>query len=233
MGASRRQVLGGLTGLPLLGVLGAKVARADPLPPPVIENVFISPCGEPFRAAPDAPYPVVNWFNGADTNHDGKLDHEEFTADAERFFNTLDRNKDGFLSGYEIANYEAHIAPEVLGGSLPALYRGGDAYLWKVQMGPAPGPSGDVEPEMPRGPVGPNEGAGGASPYGFFDEPEPVAAADLSFRGYVTKDDFLKLSDIHFRALDKHDRGYLVLAELPLTPMQKSFAHMHRHRGRL
>ncbi len=205
-------------------------ARADPLPTAVIQNVFISPCGEPFRAAPDAPYPVADWFAQADRNHDGKLDHDEFTADAERFFAKLDLNGDGFLSPFEVANYEAHVAPEVLGGTFHALFSGRGALLWKVQM--APGPSGDVEPEMPRAPEAPNEGAGGASPYSFFDEPEPVAAADVQFRGIISRNDFLKLSDIHFRALDSQNRGYLVLADLPETPMQRLLRKQHRRARR-
>ena len=38
------------------------------------EQVFIAPSGEPFRVAGDAPYPVAQWFSGADKNGDGKLD---------------------------------------------------------------------------------------------------------------------------------------------------------------
>lgn len=193
--------------------------QAQPVPTAVVQNVFISPCGQPFRAPAGAPYPVADWFKQADRNGDGKIDHAEFTADAEAFFKVLDLNRDGFLSPYEIAVYEGKIAPEVLGGVYQPVVSSRDGLLWKVQMGG--GPSGDVQPAFPKFPAGPNEAANGASPFSFFDEPEPVAAADVRFRGVIAKADFLKLSDIHFSALDKANLGYLTLAGLPKTPMQR------------
>ena len=78
-------------------------------------NVFISPCGRPFRAKPGQPYPVANWFRMADADADGKLDRAEFVADTLSFFKLLDRNGDGVIGPDEIAFYEQRIAPEVLG----------------------------------------------------------------------------------------------------------------------
>ena len=74
-------------------------------------QLFISPAGEPFRAPPGAPYPVVDWFNGADANHDGALSRDEFVADSVRFFNVLDMDHNGVLDGFEVSNYENHVAP--------------------------------------------------------------------------------------------------------------------------
>ena len=120
-----------------------------------IPNVFISPCGKPFRARIGAPYPVADWFKQADTDHDGKLERAEFVADAAAFFKYLDLNGDGVISPTEVAIYEHRIAPEVLGqrvrvtwGARPAFERDG-AKLWLAQID-RPGeidPGGGVPPE--------------------------------------------------------------------------------------
>ncbi len=236
MSHSRREFAWALIGMPaVLASLAPRIALAQAPPRATVQNVFISPCGKPFRAPPDAPYPVADWFHQADKNGDGKLDHAEFTADAEAFFALLDRNRDGYISPYELSYYEVKIAPEVLGGRYDPASGASQSrrnLLWKVQMGGlGPSPGGDVEPPMPKFPQGPNEAANGASPFSFFNEPEPVAAADLHFRGMIPKADFLALSDIHFAALDSDKLGYLTLASLPQTPMQKLLAH-GRHRRR-
>lgn len=193
-------------------------AGDDDAPP----NVFISPCGEPFRAAPDAPYAVALWFKQADANADGRVDHGEFIADAERFFAKLDLHKDGALGAYDIAVYERRIAPEVLGGHYQVGVVAGRALKWLAQAD-RPGeidPGGSVPPEpTPRKDL--DETGVGASPYSFFDEPEPVTAADFDLVGYITKANFLKLADIHFTALDAKAQGFLTLDGLPKTQVQK------------
>ncbi len=197
------------------------------------ENVFISPSGQPFRAAKKAPYPVVDWFNQADKNHDGKLDHAEFIADAEAFFKKLDLNGDGVLSPFEIQVYEYKVAPEVLGYRVKVgdLGRYGGAKLWRAQMpshGGGGGASGNNDTGFTAQPTV-DESRQGAAPYGFFEAPEPVAAADLDFRGLVTKANFLTLADMHFTKLDRESDGYLTLAKLPKTPVQKILARkQHR-----
>jgi hypothetical protein len=211
------------------GLFGAAraVAQDDDLPP----NVFISPCGRPFRAPMAAPYPVVNWFRQADTNGDGKLDHAEFMADTEAFFKLLDLNGDGVLDGYEISIYEHRVAPEILGyrvdvGLLQSPWSPQDrARLWLAQ-GPgggmaSPSPQDDREPSDKPQKQTLDESGQGASPYGLFNAPEPVTAADPDFRGLVTKPNFLKLADHHFTLLDHDGAGYLTLAKLPKTLIQQ------------
>ena len=224
------------SGLSALPVWAADNGEASPL-----ANVFISPCGRPFRAKDGAPYPVVDWFKMADKKADGRLDRAEFVADSEVFFKLIDRNGDGVLSPGEVAFYEQHIAPEILGfrvelgaAGVMGLSRG--ALLWRAQMAPQEepiNPGGDTPNFAPRrSPEVLDESGAGASPFSFFDEPEPLMAADFSFRGLVFKADFVKLADAHFTTLDHDGAGYLTLATLPKTPMQKRLEHDRRGRRR-
>jgi hypothetical protein len=81
------------------------------------EHVFISPMGEPFRGDAGRAALIAAWFNGADTNHDGKLSLAEFRADADRFFTTLDSNHDDEIDPDELDRYENKIAPEIGAGT--------------------------------------------------------------------------------------------------------------------
>lgn len=207
-------------------------------------NVFISPHGQPFRAPNGAPYPIGTWFKQADANGDGKIDHAEFLADAAAFFKILDRNGDGILSAQEVAYYERHICPEIIGltftvGALaPRQSRvpaRGDARLWLAQFRPdgmdqvpSRQVESTVEPPTRPMPLAGDEANLGASPFSLFNEPEPVATADLDFNGKITKANFLRLADMHFTALDPDGAGYLLLKRLPKTTAQKRIEHPHR-----
>ncbi len=225
MRRNRRQV-----GLGLISLAAAAIAsRAGAEDIEDLPNVFISPCGEPFRAKPGAPYPVVDWFRKADTDKDGKLSHDEFVADAAAFFKRLDLNSDGFLSPYEVAVYEHRVCPEVLGLQVDISWWEGEpaARLWLVQGMPG---GEEVAPPIPEAAPKPPDDAAtlGAAPYGFFNEPEPVTAADLNFTGIISKANFLKLAGVHFTTLDAAGIGYLTLDGLPKTPVQIRIGHAHR-----
>jgi hypothetical protein len=189
-------------------------------------SVFISPAGQPFRAEPGQPYPVVVWFAQADANHDGKLTREEFRADFGAFFKVVDANHDGVIDGFETADYEHAIAPEILS----ILER-------PAQRGPYPssqtagGSGGGGHRRGGGGPGGGQSAASGArsdmllrlqgaAAYSLLNISEPVAGADEDFDGKITVKEFLDAADRRFDMLDAQQLGYLTLAGLPRTPQQ-------------
>jgi hypothetical protein len=257
-------VSGSLAAAGLARSLPAFARDEDALP-----NVFFSPHGRPYRAPAGAPYPVADWFRDADRNGDGKLDRDEFVADAAAFFAVLDLNGDGVLNGDDISFYEHRIAPEVLGMRV-TVYAGGrtrarpdGARLWLAQYGPmdggpfgpngqgqgpvAPGGPGQmgqggvpdqgnlvVQPDaLPRAPTNPKSDSDvgrGVEPYSLIREPEPVTASDPDYivRNVVRKASFLAHAHDNFAFLDQDHRGYLTLAGLPQSPVQKLLASGRR-----
>ncbi|MBV9509015.1 MAG: hypothetical protein JO303_01885 [Caulobacteraceae bacterium] len=211
---SRRGFGWGVAALAAFGAGAARAASAD------WPNVFISPCGQPFRAKTGAPYPVVDWFRQADKNGDGKIDHDEFTADAAAFFKVLDLNGDGLLDSYEVENYEHNVCPEVLGYTVDVSARApgwGAARLWLAQDDG--GSAGDDPSDSGGPPI--DQPPTGAGPYELQEIPEPITAADTEFNGIIRKADFLALADRRFTALDLEGKGFLVLAKLPQTYVQR------------
>ena len=72
--------------------------------------------GEPFHGRTSGEDGFVPWFEQADRNRDGALSSDEMSADAARFFATLDTNHDGEIDPDEIAHYES-VTPAVRVGS--------------------------------------------------------------------------------------------------------------------
>lgn len=173
--------------------------------------LFISPMGEPFRGTREAP-PEVAWFNGADTNHDGKLSLGEMIADADRFFKTLDVDGSGEIDPEEITRYETVIAPEVMSGGASLYESDPDT------DGPDPsadGPSGTPEYSTSRGAV----------MYSYLGIPEPVIAADTDFNRGVSLREFESAAQYRFRLLDKNGDGFLTPGELPEPPRRSAKHH--------
>ena len=171
-------------------------------------NVFISPSGKPFRAETDKPYPVVDWFNAADKDHDGKLTKAEFRADADAYFHELDINKDGVIDGREVAYYEKVTAPEIIQSFVPNQGVQEDSSTSKR--------------ETPQG----------GAWYGLLGEPEPVAAADTNFDNVITYAEFMQATDERWKLLDPDKKGYITLDGLPQTPIQAKLAQQQRRHKR-
>jgi len=187
-------------------------------------NVFLSPAGKPYRAAKGQPYPVAAWFAAADTDHDGKLTLEEFRKDHEGFFAELDTNHDGIVDGFEVQAYENKVAPEIL-PRIEGLTRGEGMDLTLGQEHrpgerPVIGANNQARRNSQARPTAGDRQPEGAGLYGLLNEPEPVAASDAEFNGHITLKEFDAAAERRFAILDTKHQGYLVLADLPKTPVQ-------------
>ena len=203
---------------------GASPTRGPRRPPP---NVFISPSGEPFRSEPDAPYASTPWFQGADTNGDGRLTPAEFLADAERAFRKLDTNGDGVIDGFEINAYEETVAPEILPrlGRLRAGEGMDDDLFHDRNGGVRGGGSGRRRGDSNGGGGGriraADIGYSGAGAFGMLAEPEPLKAADADLDGRVSLAEWRARTRRRFELLDGKSRGVLTLDQLPKTYVQQ------------
>jgi hypothetical protein len=217
--------------------------RAGP-PPGGYTQLFMSPCGEPWRAGRTDPYPSALWFTATDTNHDGAIDKAEFRADFLGFFDALDRDGNGLLEGAEITYYEQRVAPDVLvgrplgaiagpslaanlwGGELIAAqvggYGGSSVYTPEGAHGPAPDLGGSRRPREPQT---------GAPAYGFFGDAEPVMATDTNLDGRVSRAEFQEAADRRFKRLDHNADGKITPDELPKTRAQVEGLGSNRGRG--
>jgi hypothetical protein len=189
-------------------------------------QLFISPTGQPFRAADSAAYPVAQWFAQVDKRGDGRIDVAAFRADATAFFNLLDKNHDGVIDPFELQAYEQNVVPEILGA-----YR-----IPEGRVAGFPRGAGGDEPRRGlfglrrQGPANAGEASvlDGAAPYELIPVPEPVASADFAMDGRITLAEFLKAAGARFDRLDAKHRGYLVLADLPKTAAQRDAEQARR-----
>ncbi|HEX5239174.1 MAG TPA: EF-hand domain-containing protein [Sphingomicrobium sp.] len=208
--------------MPIPAVLIALAAQtaAQPSTTPVTHHwgvPFISPMGEPFRAGPGGDA-LADWFDQADTNHDGYLTVEEMQQDAARFFAALDVNHDGEIDPDEITRYETVVAPEIdtspgarieraqlenreQGGSGRHGHGGGRHHGADGFAG-AGGFSGDLDDPL------------GGGRFGLLNIPEPVASADADFNRGVSLDEFKHAALQRFNMLDTGRSGRLTLGGL-------------------
>jgi hypothetical protein len=211
--------MGRLTGLMFAAVLvlGAAAvaipaAAAPPRGKPTAPRIFLSPSGEPFRLGPDDPDPLKAWFDQVDAAHRGYIDRAAFRTDAARFFKKLDENGDGVIDGFEVADYETKIAPELAEwaeGRFPG------------EFGPARGQRGGAEQGGEREHRQAGEPGGQQTAQGrqrgimqLISEPEPVSGADFSLDSHITLDEWMRATDQRFAILDQNKDGRLTLEEL-------------------
>ena len=201
--------------LPILLLTAQAAAPAVNAAPQGRPQIFIAPSGEPFRVYGDVPYPVADWFSGADKNGDGKLDFAEFNGDFLRFFDTLDVNHDGAIDSIERTRYESTVAPETMGGTWSAPSQAQTNAEWNSKFG------SDVNlPDVDRPSRGAREQPSGAARFALLGFPEPVAAMDTELRGRISRNVAIEAAKTRFNQLDALHRGYLTLDALPATPAE-------------
>jgi hypothetical protein len=201
--------------LPILLFAAQGAAPAGDDAPQGRPQVFIAPSGEPFRAYGEVPYPIADWFSGADKNADGKLDPGEFSADFLRFFDALDVNHDNAIDSIEKTRYEAEVAPETLGGAWTGARERDANKDWASKFG------GDVNlPSVARPKRNNGRVPTGAARFDLLGLPEPVAAMDLELRGRISRGAAGEVAQMRFNQLDTLHRGYLTLDTLPETPVE-------------
>ncbi len=172
---------------------------------------FISPMGEPFRARTVQDDTLAMWFSQADRNRDGVLTSEEMLADADRFFATLDSDRDGEIGPEELINYEWEVAPDVQVNSRVKRAPG------EVAKNPRPASAekdreeGDFERRRVRIL---DHGLQGGARYALLNIPEPVAAADADFNRAITLSEFREAAAARFQLLDRSRLGRLSLQQL-------------------
>ncbi|WEK01163.1 MAG: EF-hand domain-containing protein [Candidatus Sphingomonas phytovorans] len=193
-------------------------------------RLFISPMGEPFRAARGEGRPEDQWFRGGDTNGDGMLTAAEFTHDAARFFAVLDRGGDGEIDPADIEFYETVLAPEIrVGGDAgsPGGGRGGGTGGRRGSGGGGGrmggggggmrGGGGQAAGDATSGGEGRQRQASarqGAARFGYLDFAEPVTSADGNFNRGVSLEEFAQAATKRFALLDKDGDGALTQREL-------------------
>jgi len=71
--------------------------------------LMFSPNGEPLNGGtlgqPSCSLAMNYWFDRTDANHDGRLDREEFLADARAQFAKMDLNSQGYITNDELSRY--------------------------------------------------------------------------------------------------------------------------------
>ncbi len=187
----------------MLAVLAGPALAGPPHgkpPPEPAPRMFVSPSGEPFHEGPADPDPLKTWFDQADAGHQGYLDRAAFRADAARYFKVLDENGDGVIDGFEVADYEHKIAPE----------------LGEWAEGRYPGEFGsdrrDSDHTPGRGPA--TDGRRHRPISQLIDEPEPVSGADFNLDSHITLAEWMRAADQRFDLLDTLKTGRLTLDAL-------------------
>jgi hypothetical protein len=215
-----------------LALAGAAMAAPPPPAPQPPPRIFLSPSGEPFRTGPNMPDPLRAWFNQVDTKHQGYIDRAEFRADAARFFKLLDENGDGVVDGFEAADYERKVVPELAAeaeGRFPAQAEGGRGQGGQSGQGGQGGGQGRPGGHRGEGGFGRRDPGGDSAQAGasqgarrparraigqLINEPEPVTGADFNLDSHITLAEWMQATDQRFDLLDTDKTGRLTYEAL-------------------
>lgn len=175
---------------------------------------FISPMGEPIRARTPNEDTLARWFNQVDRNRDGFLTPDELVADAERYFDILDTNHDGQIDPDELVHYEWTIAPEIqVNSRLRRALAPGEAPP-KAERDDSGDERGERRDARNRKRADNDHGLQGAARYALLNLPEPVAAADADLNRAISLQEFRQAAIERFQLLDKKHQGRLALQDL-------------------
>jgi Ca2+-binding EF-hand superfamily protein len=164
--------------------------------------------GEPFYGRTAGEDGLVVWFEQADSNHDGFITAQELAADAERFFQTLDRSHDGEIDPDDVSYYEEKIVPQLRLD--PVTYTTSEA-------------GGEVHEHVD------DESSSGR--FGLLQIPEPVTSADTNFNRGVSLQEFRAAATTRFQLLDIEHQGKLSLSQLQNIRSAARNVAAHRRNG--
>jgi hypothetical protein len=173
--------------------------------------VFVSPMGQPYRGTAEQPSPFIGWFTRTDADADGRMTFEEFADNAARYFDTLDRNQDGFITSVESQQYWQREAPELfLDRSNPRGARrdpelGDDPVYNEILR--------RMNIRNRRGP--PNEPPRGAQGFGMLNDVEPVMSCDHTFDRRVDIEEYAHCARTRFATIDRNSDGAFEKSEAP------------------
>lgn len=191
--------------------------------PPARPPLFISPFGEAFLGEPGGVWPSADWFAGVDGDRDGAVTFEEFAADGQRFFATLDTDHDGRLNQDELTAYEQYLRRFSLGGHGGGGGGGRPPAPGGLALGPDTatlGLAGQDQDMRRRAARSRPVSYGVIAESGFFNLPQPVKSADVNIDQRVSADEWAQATLRWFHSLDTDRDGKLTLATLPVTPAQ-------------
>ena len=197
-------------GLGILGLAGLPACSGEDLPKPphpiFSPNAEILAVKRPQDSPQTCPNTLIAWFHRVDTNHDGRIDHDEFMADAERWFSVVDADHDGFAEPSETAKIHAKIMP--WDQEKADRDREEEEAALREQM--------DAEAQAREQPQ--RDRMGNPIPFqkssprrrpGVSIDLDPVMAADANLDNRVSKEEFMAMAERHFVQYDLNHDGFL------------------------
>lgn len=197
-------------GLGAMGLAGLSACSGDDLPKPphpiFSPNAEILAVKHPQDSSQTCPNTLIAWFHRVDTNHDGRIDHDEFLADADHWFSVVDVDHDGFAEPSETAAIHAKIMP--WDQAKADRDREEEEAALRDQMDAEARAREQPQRDRTGKPLPPAQYSTRRRP-GVSIDLDPVMAADANLDNRVSKDEFMAMADRHFDQLDVNHDGFL------------------------